>query len=46
MQSVSETIARALSRHVDQYFCLMGNGNAYFIDAVERLGLTPTPVRP
>lgn len=45
MQSVSETIARALSRHVDQYFCLMGNGNAYFIDAVERLGLTPTPVR-
>lgn len=45
MQSVSETVARALTRHLDQFFCLMGNGNAYFIDAVERLGVTPVPVR-
>ncbi|WP_269929001.1 thiamine pyrophosphate-binding protein [Kocuria massiliensis] len=45
MQSVSETVARALTRHIDQFFCLMGNGNAYFIDAVERLGVSPIPVR-
>ncbi|WP_129360204.1 thiamine pyrophosphate-binding protein [Rothia uropygioeca] len=45
MQSVSETVARALTRHVDHFFCLMGNGNAYFIDALERLGVPPIPVR-
>lgn len=45
MQSVSETVARALTRHVEKFFCLMGNGNAYFIDALERLGVPPIPVR-
>lgn len=45
MQSVSETVARALTRHVDHFFSLMGNGNAYFIDALERLGVPSIPVR-
>ena len=38
MFSVSEVIARTLAHHVDAYFGLMGNGNAYFVDALERLG--------
>lgn len=38
MYSVSETIARVLTPRVDTYFGIMGNGNAWFVDALERLG--------
>jgi thiamine pyrophosphate-dependent acetolactate synthase large subunit-like protein len=36
MPSVSAHVAAALSRHIDQVFGLMGNGNAYFLDALLR----------
>jgi acetolactate synthase I/II/III large subunit len=36
MPTVSAHVARTLARHVDQVFGLMGNGNAYFLDALER----------
>jgi acetolactate synthase-1/2/3 large subunit len=45
MYSVSESIARALAPHVGEVFGLMGNGNAYFVDALERLGHPMVPVR-
>ena len=45
MHSVSETIARALLPLTGETFGLMGNGNAYFVDALERLGRPMTPVR-
>ena len=38
MYSISETIARILLPHTDHVFGLMGNGNAWFVDALERLG--------
>lgn len=36
MPTVSAHVATALSRHIDQVFGLMGNGNAYFLDALLR----------
>ncbi|MEF3403659.1 thiamine pyrophosphate-binding protein [Agromyces sp. CCNWLW203] len=36
MSSVSAHVAHALSAHVDHVFGVMGNGNAYFLDAIER----------
>ncbi|GGH37254.1 thiamine pyrophosphate-binding protein [Microbacterium album] len=36
MPTVSAHIAAALARHVDHVFGLMGNGNAYFLDALLR----------
>lgn len=37
-QTVSEVIARALIPRVGAFFGLMGNGNSFFVDALERLG--------
>ncbi|MFC0196608.1 thiamine pyrophosphate-binding protein [Microbacterium arthrosphaerae] len=34
--SVSAHVALTLARHVDHVFGVMGNGNAYFLDALER----------
>lgn len=39
MPSVSAHVAAALAQHVDQVFGVMGNGNAHFLDAVERDGV-------
>ncbi|MFJ3956298.1 thiamine pyrophosphate-binding protein [Arthrobacter sp. NPDC090010] len=36
MSTVSQHVAVALSRHIDQVFGLMGNGNAYFLDSLLR----------
>ena len=36
MAIVSAHVARTLARHVDEVFGLMGNGNAYFLDALLR----------
>ncbi|MEP6843288.1 MAG: thiamine pyrophosphate-binding protein [Pseudolysinimonas sp.] len=36
MPSVSSHVAIALSRHIDHIFGVMGNGNAYFLDALDR----------
>ena len=36
MPTVSAHVARTLARHVDHVFGVMGNGNAYFLDALER----------
>ncbi|PWC05831.1 thiamine pyrophosphate-binding protein [Agromyces badenianii] len=36
MSSVSAHVAHALSAHLDHVFGVMGNGNAHFLDAVER----------
>lgn len=41
MPSVSAHVAITLSRHVDQVFGVMGNGNAHFLDALERSELVP-----
>ena len=42
--TVSAQIALALADHVEQVFGVMGNGNAYLLDAFERLpGVTVTP---
>ncbi|MCI0156346.1 thiamine pyrophosphate-binding protein [Leifsonia shinshuensis] len=38
MPSVSAHVAAALAHHVDQVFGVMGNGNAHFLDALERDG--------
>ena len=35
MPTVSAHVAIALARHVDHVFGVMGNGNAYFLDALE-----------
>ncbi|MDQ0261119.1 thiamine pyrophosphate-binding protein [Sinomonas atrocyanea] len=43
--TVSERVAQALVPHISDIFGVMGNGNAYFLDAAERLGLTFTAVR-
>jgi len=46
MPTVSAQIALALAEHVEQVFGVMGNGNAYLLDAFERLpGVTVTTVR-
>ncbi|MFV0373463.1 thiamine pyrophosphate-binding protein [Microbacterium sp.] len=46
MTTVSAAIADALSREITEVFGLMGNGNARFLDAIERLpGMTFTAVR-
>lgn len=34
--SVSAHVALTLARHIDHVFGVMGNGNAYFLDALER----------
>ena len=36
MSSVSAHVAVTLARHVDHVFGVMGNGNAHFLDAIER----------
>lgn len=36
MPSVSAHVAHTLARHVSEVFGVMGNGNAYFLDALER----------
>ncbi|KZE92169.1 Sulfoacetaldehyde acetyltransferase [Agromyces sp. NDB4Y10] len=36
MPTVSAHVARTLAAHVDHVFGVMGNGNAYFLDALER----------
>ena len=36
MPTVSAHVALTLAQHVDAVFGVMGNGNAYFLDAVER----------
>jgi thiamine pyrophosphate-dependent acetolactate synthase large subunit-like protein len=36
MPSVSAHVALTLARHLDHVFGVMGNGNAYFLDALER----------
>lgn len=36
MPSVSAHVAATLARHIDHVFGVMGNGNAYFLDALER----------
>ena len=36
MPSVSAHVALTLAQHVDAVFGVMGNGNAYFLDALER----------
>ncbi len=46
MYSISETIARTLMPRTDHVFDLMGNGNAWFVDALERLGRGIITVRP
>ncbi|MDN4616025.1 thiamine pyrophosphate-binding protein [Leifsonia sp. F6_8S_P_1B] len=46
MPSVSAHVAHTLARHVDHVFGVMGNGNAYFLDALERTGaVTYTAMR-
>ena len=46
MYSISETIARTLMPRTDHVFDLLGNGNAWFVDALERLGRGIITVRP
>lgn len=45
MSTISDRIAAALHPHITELFGLMGNGNAYFIDAALRAGLRYTAVR-
>jgi thiamine pyrophosphate-dependent acetolactate synthase large subunit-like protein len=46
MPTVSAQLALTLADHVEQVFGVMGNGNAYLLDAFERLpSVTVTPVR-
>lgn len=45
MYSISETIARILIPRTDHVFGLMGNGNAWFVDALDRLGRGIVTVR-
>ncbi|GAA4357923.1 thiamine pyrophosphate-binding protein [Microbacterium rhizosphaerae] len=46
MPTVSAHVAVTLARHIDHVFGVMGNGNAYFLDALERQTPTRyTPVR-
>ncbi|RSZ63178.1 thiamine pyrophosphate-binding protein [Corynebacterium hylobatis] len=45
MYTVSEAVARTLASNTDTFFGLMGNGNAWLVDALERLGTPMVPVR-
>ncbi|MBS1697905.1 MAG: thiamine pyrophosphate-binding protein [Actinobacteria bacterium] len=36
MPTVSAHVARTLAQHLDAVFGVMGNGNAYFLDAIEK----------
>ena len=36
MPTVSAHVALTLAQHIDAVFGVMGNGNAYFLDAIER----------
>ncbi|MBB2969426.1 thiamine pyrophosphate-binding protein [Leifsonia aquatica] len=46
MPSVSAHVAATLAAHVQHVFGVMGNGNAYVLDALERQGAVPyTPMR-
>ncbi|PXA80555.1 thiamine pyrophosphate-binding protein [Auritidibacter sp. NML120636] len=45
MPTVAAVLADALHRHATAFFGLMGNGNAYFIDALHQLGTDIVPVR-
>ncbi|MCW3492182.1 thiamine pyrophosphate-binding protein [Microbacterium sp. SSM24] len=46
MPTVSAHVALTLARHIDHVFGVMGNGNAYFLDALERsTGASFTAVR-
>jgi acetolactate synthase I/II/III large subunit len=46
LATVSEHVAVTLARHVTHVFGVMGNGNAYFLDALDRLtGTTYTAMR-
>ncbi|HET8952936.1 MAG TPA: thiamine pyrophosphate-binding protein [Solirubrobacteraceae bacterium] len=46
MPSVSAHVAHTLAAHIDHVFGVMGNGNAWFLDAVEReTGMRFTAVR-
>ena len=45
MPDVSALVAETLATAVTDVFGVMGNGNAYFLDAVERLGVRFTAVR-
>ncbi|GAA2902269.1 thiamine pyrophosphate-binding protein [Microbacterium esteraromaticum] len=36
MPTVSAHVALTLARHIDHVFGVMGNGNAYFLDAIEK----------
>ena len=46
MPTVSAHVAVTLAEHVQHVFGVMGNGNAYFLDALERqTGATFTAVR-
>src|ERR1700712_2561876 len=46
MSSVSAHVAQTLAHHVDHVFGVMGNGNAYFLDAlVRRTGIPFTALR-
>ena len=36
MPTVSAHVAVTLAQHIDHVFGVMGNGNAYFLDALER----------
>lgn len=45
MSTVSEIVARALARHVDYVFGLMGNGNAFVVGEFERSAVPFVPVR-
>lgn len=38
MSTVSEVVARVVAKHTNEVFALMGNGNAYFTDALARDG--------
>ena len=38
MSTVSEVVARVVAAHTSEVFALMGNGNAYFTDALARDG--------
>ncbi|MDQ0692191.1 thiamine pyrophosphate-binding protein [Arthrobacter sp. W4I7] len=43
--TVSGRVAQVLSSYVSDVFGVMGNGNVYFLDAAEKLGLRFSPVR-
>jgi thiamine pyrophosphate-dependent acetolactate synthase large subunit-like protein len=43
--TVSGRVAQVLSSYLTDVFGVMGNGNVYFLDAAEKLGLRFSPVR-